>query len=123
MNDPTANITTSGHEAKTMQTFYASIGGLRGGQRNDWELFLGWGRDFAKLQAFQTQYEFGSLVTLRAVEKSSVYVVMAVIVNVHPANGPTALLCLKDDIEKTDRDSPVRVLVPIRKLCLETHVI
>ena len=119
MYDPTACQTTTGPEEITKQTFFANIEGLRGGERRDHEMFLAWSRDYVTLGSYQTQYEYGSLVTLRSVDTSTAYVVMAVVCNLHTSNGPTALLCLKDDIEKTLRENPVRALVSIRKLFLK----
>ena len=118
MYDPTACQSTTG-EKITKQTFFANIEGLRGGGRRDHELFLAWSRDYVELRDHQTQYEYGSLATLRSEDTPTAYVVMAVVCNPLSNNGPTALLCLKDDIEKTSRDDPVRALVSIRKLFLK----
>jgi hypothetical protein len=113
--DPTACPSTTGARDTTKQTFYAAVQGLRGGQRNDVECYMGWSRENPGLGMWETQYEYGSLVTLRGIDSSSQFVVMAVVVNRLADNGPTALLCRKDDLEKCATDLPVRSLVSTSK--------
>lgn len=110
LNDPTAQEAQT--QPRYKETFFASIGGLRGGARNDYEMFMAW----KVTGPYTTQYEFTSLVTFPAIPNSPRMVVLAVIVN-KPAvmNGPTVLLCREDSLPEESslaRGKPVRARVP-----------
>ena len=108
-NDPTAQEAET--QPRYVETFFASIGGLRGGARNDYEVFMAW----KVTGPYTTQYEFTSLVTFAAIPNSPRMVVLAVIVNKHVTYGPTVLLCREDSLPEESslaRGKPVRARVP-----------